>query len=44
MGREGDVKALREFISKIVPHRRLGYMRKKSVVTTSESGGVQGQS
>jgi hypothetical protein len=44
MRREGDVKALREFISKIVPHRRLGYMRKKSVVTTSESGGVQGQS
>jgi hypothetical protein len=44
MEREGDVRALREFISKMVPHRKLGYMRKKSVIRAGESGGVQGQS
>jgi hypothetical protein len=44
MERERDVKALKELISKVMPRRKLGYMRKKFVITAGGGGCVQGQS
>jgi hypothetical protein len=40
MGREEDVKVLKEFISKIMPRRKLGYMKKKRVYTAGGGGGL----
>jgi hypothetical protein len=42
MTKEEDVRVLKEFVSKIIPRRKLGYMRKKYVYA-GESGGLQGQ-
>jgi hypothetical protein len=44
MERERDVKALREFISKVAPFRKLEYTRKKFVITAGGGGCVQGRS
>lgn len=32
MGKREDVKVLKDFISKVIPRKRLGYMKKKAVV------------
>jgi hypothetical protein len=40
MGREEDVKVLKEFISRIMPRRKLGYMKKKCVYTAGGGGGL----
>ncbi|WP_272914408.1 hypothetical protein [Candidatus Methanodesulfokora washburnensis] len=42
MTKEEDVRVLKEFVSKIIPRRKLGYMKKKHVYA-DESGGLQGK-
>ena len=41
MGREEDVKVLKEFVSRIIPRKKLGYMKKKYVYVAGENSGLQ---
>ena len=41
MSRDEDVRLVKEFVSRIIPRRKLGYM-KKNVYRASVSGGLQG--
>ncbi|MFZ8789129.1 MAG: hypothetical protein ACO2O2_13335 [Acidilobaceae archaeon] len=41
MSRDEDVRLVKEFVSRIIPRRKLGYM-KKNVYRAGVSGGLQG--
>ncbi len=40
MSRDEDVRLVKEFVSRIIPRRKLGYM-KKNVYRAGVSGGLQ---
>jgi hypothetical protein len=41
VSRDEDVRLVKEFVSRIIPRRKLGYM-KKNVYRAGVSGGLQG--
>jgi hypothetical protein len=42
VSRDEDVRLVKEFVSRIIPRRKLGYMKKKYVYKPGVSSGLQG--